>query len=230
MFEFVQQLHLQLFQLQSLQFLLTGVLLGFAASISPGPTLALVISETLTKGYGEGIKVAVAPLITDAPIIILTLYFLQKLAQYNFFLGTISLVGALFLLYFGYSNINMAPKNVEQNIDFENANKGSKSSGSLFKGIVTNALNPHPYIFWLTIGSPLLLKAYSVSLMSAIAFILGFYLLLVGSKIFLAYVVSKSKAFIKGRTYILLIKGTGVILILLSFVLAKDGLQLFGAF
>ena len=48
-----------------------GLVYGLSAGFSPGPLMALVISQTLKHGIREGAKVAVAPLITDLPIILL---------------------------------------------------------------------------------------------------------------------------------------------------------------
>jgi threonine/homoserine/homoserine lactone efflux protein len=46
---------------------LSGAALGLSAGVTPGPLLALVIAQTLTHGPREGGKVALAPLLTDAP-------------------------------------------------------------------------------------------------------------------------------------------------------------------
>lgn len=61
--------------------LITGLVLGLSAGVSPGPLTVLVISQTLTHGPREGYKVAFAPLITDAPIIALTIVVLTQLAN-----------------------------------------------------------------------------------------------------------------------------------------------------
>jgi len=55
-----------------LNFLTIGTLLGLSAGLAPGPLLTLVISETLQHDIKSGVKVALAPFITDLPIIILT--------------------------------------------------------------------------------------------------------------------------------------------------------------
>ena len=54
-----------------------GIGLGLAAGISPGPLLTLVISTTLERGFRAGTRIAIAPLITDAPIIVVTLLILS---------------------------------------------------------------------------------------------------------------------------------------------------------
>ena len=50
-----------------------GLVYGLSAGFSPGPLMALVISQTLKHGIREGAKVAMAPLITDLPIILVSL-------------------------------------------------------------------------------------------------------------------------------------------------------------
>ena len=52
--------------------LLAGLSLGLGAGLAPGPLLALVVTSTLERGFGAGVRVAIAPLLTDAPIIGLT--------------------------------------------------------------------------------------------------------------------------------------------------------------
>ncbi len=58
--------------------LLSGIGLGLSAGISPGPILTLAISYTLQHGLKEGIKIAIVPLITDLPIIAITLGLLSR--------------------------------------------------------------------------------------------------------------------------------------------------------
>lgn len=58
-----------------IELLIAGMTLGLYAGFSPGPLLILVISQTLKHGYKEGVKVAFAPIITDVPIILITVLF-----------------------------------------------------------------------------------------------------------------------------------------------------------
>ena len=86
--------------------------------------------------------------------------------------------------------------------------------------MVTNWLNPNPWLFWLPVGGPLLVGATrEVGLGAAVAFVLGFYTLLVGSKLALADVVSRSRRFLQGRTYLWMMRGSGVLLIGLGVAL-----------
>jgi len=60
--------------------LASGVLLGWSAGLSPGPLLALLLAQTLRHGPREGCKIALTPLVTDAPIIVVALVVAAKLA------------------------------------------------------------------------------------------------------------------------------------------------------
>ena len=200
-----------------IKFLAIGTLLGLSAGFAPGPLLTLVITETLQHDIKSGVKVAIAPIITDLPIIILTLFILAELSNFHSLLGIISLTGGFFILFMGYES--MRTKGVELNLQ-------ETKPKSLTKGILANALNPHPYLFWFSVGAPTMTKALSLNLFAPLAFICSFYILLVGSKIVLAIIVGKSKSFLGGNVYIYTMRILGVILCVLAFVLFRDGLKL----
>jgi len=200
-------------------FLFSGVVFGLSAGLSPGPVLTLVISETLKHDIKEGIKVSFAPLLTDLPIVLITILVLSRLSNMMPVLGVVSLLGCAFLTYLGYESIVFTGVD----IDVEQA-----KPQSVRKGVIANFLNPSPYMFWFTIGAPLVLKALKISLFSASLFILGFYVFLVGSKVLVAIVVGKSRFFLKSRNYVYTIRFLGVILLVFAVLFLKDSFELFG--
>ncbi|MGD8491992.1 MAG: LysE family translocator [Desulfobacterales bacterium] len=202
-----------------LEFLSAGILLGLAAGFAPGPLLVLVISETLRHGIGAGLKVSIAPLITDVPIILVSLFLLNRLAQYKSILGCISIFGALFILYLAFESLRT--RGVELNLS-------AVKTGSFKKGVITNALNPHPYIFYMTVGTPIIYRSLQQNILATLSFVGSFLLLLVGSKVVLALVVGRSRTFLKERLYIWVMRILGVLLIIFSIVLLRDGFELLG--
>jgi threonine/homoserine/homoserine lactone efflux protein len=201
------------------EFLGAGTLLGLAAGFSPGPLQVLVISETLRHNIKAGIKVSIAPLITDVPIILISLLILSRLAGFQPVLGCISIFGGVFILYLSYESLKT--KGVELNLS-------SASSNSFRKGVITNALNPHPYIFYTTVGAPIIFKSINQSILSTVLFVGSFLLLLVGSKILLALVVERSRSFLQGAFYIWAMRTLGALLFFFSLILFRDGLRLIG--
>jgi threonine/homoserine/homoserine lactone efflux protein len=200
-------------------FLTIGTVLGLSAGIAPGPLLTLLISETLQHDTKSGIKVAIAPIITDLPIIILTLFVLSKLSNFHTILGIISLAGGFVILTMGYESI--CTRGIEISIREGEAR-------SMTKGVLVNALNPHPYLFWFSVGAPIMTKAMSLNISALFAFIGSFYAFLVGSKILLALIVGKSKSFLSGKIYLYTLRFLGLVLGVLAFALFYDGLKLLG--
>ena len=122
--------------------LMVGALLGLSAGFAPGPLLTLVVSQTLRHNTREGIRVALAPLITDLPIILASCLFLSRLARFSPVLGWISCIGGIYVLYLAYGNLGAAAVQIEIT---------RVEPGSLRKGALVNLLNPHPYLFWITV-------------------------------------------------------------------------------
>lgn len=202
-----------------ISFLTIGTILGLSAGFAPGPLLTLVVSETLQHDIKSGVKVALAPVITDLPIIILTLLILAKLSNFHNILGIVSLTGGFVILFMGYKSLR------SQGVGL---NLQETRPKSLAKGILVNALSPHPYLFWLSVGAPTMTKAMNLSIIAVLAFICSFYTFLVGSKILLAILVGKSKSFLAGTVYIYTMRILGLVLCVLAFVLFRDGLKLLG--
>ena len=197
-------------------FISAGVLLGLSSGLSPGPLLTLVLTQTIRHNRAEGIKVALSPLITDLPIILITVLILGRLARFDIFLAIISFVGAIFLAYLGVESL----RSKELNLDV----KDSKS-GSLKKGIIANFLNPSPYLFWTTVGTPLLLKAYKTDLLASILFMLLFYVCLTGSKVVVAFLADRTKQFINQKVYLILMRILGIALLIFSLIFLYDGVK-----
>jgi threonine/homoserine/homoserine lactone efflux protein len=202
-----------------LTILLSGVIFGLSAGISPGPLLILVITETLNYGMKEGIKVACAPLITDLPIVLTSTLIFSRLSYFAPIMGLISLCGAFVIGYLGYESIAAKGMTITA---------GVAKPQSLRKGMITNFLNPHPYLFWLTIGGPTVMKAWNINIHSALLFIIGFYMLIVGSKIMVAAMVNKSRFFTESTIYIYTVKILGILLLLFSAKFLLDGLDYLG--
>ncbi|MGD9382825.1 MAG: LysE family translocator, partial [Desulfobacterales bacterium] len=196
-----------------LNFLGIGFILGLSAGFAPGPLLTLVISETLQHDIRAGVKVALAPMITDLPIIMLTLFILVNLSGFHKVLGIISCMGGLFILYLGWQSI--VTKGVELNLQVTRPK-------SLAKGIIVNTLNPHPYLFWFGVGGPTITKAMNLGMVAPLVFIGSFYVLLVGSKILIAVLVGKSRSFLVGKGYIYTMRLLGVALCVLAMILFRD--------
>ena len=116
-----------------LSFLLSGIVFGLSGGFTPGPLTMLVISQSLRYGVGEGCKIALAPILTDLPIVLITIFIVSQLSDVQVVLGIISILGGMFLVYLGYEGFTF--KGAET--DFESINPDSFK-----KGMIANFLNP----------------------------------------------------------------------------------------
>ncbi len=201
-----------------IDYLLSGTVLGLSAGLAPGPLLTLVLVETLQHDWRAGIKVACAPLLTDLPIILVTLFVLAQLPRVNIVLGMISLAGALLLLFMACKSLRSSRISLDQQ---------NRQARSLSKGVFVNFLSPHPYLFWLTVGGPLVMKASGQSSFSVLAFIGTFYFFLIGAKISLALLAGRSKILLAGRLYLFVMRFLGLLLGGLALILFRDALRFF---
>jgi threonine/homoserine/homoserine lactone efflux protein len=195
---------------------IAGILLGIYAGLSPGPMLFLVVSQTIKHGFKEGLKIAFSPLISDIPIIIISLILITFLEGYNSIIGIIFIVGGIYLVYLAYGSFKFEPEDVDVEIN---------KPKSFRKGVTLNLLNPSPYIFWITVGSPIIIPAYMINSIAPLKFIISFYIFLVCIKICIAYITGISREFITGNIYLHLMKILGIFLSIFAIIYLYHGFQ-----
>jgi threonine/homoserine/homoserine lactone efflux protein len=152
-----------------------GVALGLAAGLAPGPMLALVLSASLQGGFAAGARVAFAPLLSDLPVVPLCVLVLDGLPTRA--VAAIAVGGGGFIAVLGIRALR-APV-----LTAAAPPVGARDVG---RAVIVNLANPHAWIFWIGVGGPVLLRAADVSAWAAVAFVAGFYGLLVGTKLVLA--------------------------------------------
>ena len=193
--------------------LLLGVSLGWAAGISPGPLFALVVTTAIQKGTAAAARIAVAPLITDAPVVALTVAVLSTVPDRV--VRGLGVAGGVYLVWLGIQEIRAS------SVPAMSASEAGPAT-DLWRGALTNVLNPQMWTFWIAVGAPIVATAESSA--SAAAFLVGFYTLLVGSKVVLAVAIgaSRERLLDERRVRMLGLLG-GVGLIAIGLVLAFRG-------
>ncbi len=125
-------------------FLAAGAALGASAGFSPGPLLTLVLAQTLAHGPREGVKVAMAPCSRTPPCSWPPFWPCPSFRTGPPPGPSVPGRAAVVTLY-GLECLRARPLSLP---DIR------VSPGSLRKGVVANFLNPHPYVFWATVGAP----------------------------------------------------------------------------
>jgi threonine/homoserine/homoserine lactone efflux protein len=145
-----------------------GIGYGFAAAVQPGPFQTYLISEALLKGWQRSLPSAIAPLISDGPIITLCLLVLSQvptgLQRFPY------IAGGLFVLYLAYG-----ASKTWKNFDPQLPASETGTRQSLLNAALTNLLTPGPYIFWTLVTGPILIRGWRENPFFGVSFILGFY-------------------------------------------------------
>ena len=153
-------------------YILQGIGYGFAAAAQPGPFQTYLISQTLLNGWKRTLPAAFAPLLSDGPIIVLSLLLLSQVPPR--FQRVFYVAGGLFILYLAYGNYKSWK-------DFEpdHPSLETKTQQSVLKAALINALNPNPYIFWSLVTGPILMKGWREVPLYGVGFLTGFYLTMI---------------------------------------------------
>ena len=149
-------------------YVLQGAGYALSATFTPGPFKAFLLGQALKHGFRRAAALALCPLISDAPIIVLVLAVLSQVPPR--LIDALHLVGGVFLLYtaFRFFQIFWAGKATQ-------AAEGPPGRGMLWQGVLVNFTGPGPWIFWSTLIGPILLRAWAESPALGIAFVVAFY-------------------------------------------------------
>ena len=153
-------------------YLLQGIGFGFAAASQPGPFQTYLISQSISRGWRRTLPSALAPLLSDGPIIALCLLVLSQVPVWmeQVLYG----VSGVFILYLAWGALRAwrAPP-VPEVLEVD-------AGLPMGKAVVMNVLSPGPYIFWTLVTGPILVAGWRESPTYGLSFIGGFYLMLVG--------------------------------------------------
>ena len=196
-------------------YLFLGLSLGLSAGLAPGPLLALVIQRSVQGGLASGLRVAVAPLLSDLPIVVLSFLLVGRLpeAGLDIMLG----IGGLFVLWLGVDAMRHAGDGIDTTVT-------KTARQDYLHGALINFLNPHPYLFWIAVGAPTVVRAWRTDPWMAVVFIVSFYVLLIGSKVVLAFLFSRARA-LPQRQYTWMIRFSSLLLLIAGIFMLYTALR-----
>lgn len=162
-------------------YLLLALGLGLGAGLAPGPLLALVVTTALAQGFRAALRVALSPLVTDSIMIVLAVVVVHELPARAG--GVLGVVGGCYVVWLGIESLRGGT------IELDSAD----ASGLLRRGVLVNLLSPHPWLFWLTVGGPIIVAAWGESALSAVVFVVAFFVAMIGTKAVIGAVVATSR-------------------------------------
>jgi threonine/homoserine/homoserine lactone efflux protein len=155
-----------------LAYVIQGIGYGFSAAVQPGPFQTYVISQTLNKGWKHTLPAALAPLVSDGPIIALALLVLSQVPDWlQQFLYVAS---GLFILYLARGAFV-----AWRNFDAAELVTPESDQQSLLRAALMNVISPGPYIYWSLVTGPILLTGWREAPANGMGFVAGFYVAMI---------------------------------------------------
>tara|TARA_B100000131_G_scaffold321945_1_gene374318 strand:+ start:6099 stop:6737 length:639 start_codon:yes stop_codon:yes gene_type:complete len=199
-----------------------GAALGVVEGIKPGPLLTMVIRETLSGGFRAGIWTASAPIFTDGPLIIFSLFAASFLAENETLLFLVTVAGAVFLARMGFECFYLEIPDIND--------KSPLPTGSFVRGVATNLLNPNVYFFWFLIGGPLMASAVEEELLAPIAYAVTFLITIIMTKSSIAFAIHLASGEISPVAYRRLLALCGLVMLGFSASFAWDAYNMNSTF
>ena len=150
---------------EMIEMLAKAFLIGLTGALAPGPTLVATVNSSLKYGWTAGPKIAAGHALVETVIflsIVEGLYVTMQ--QYS---RTIALVGGLALIAFGILTVKGAGSATME------AGEGKAVANPYLAGMITSGANPYFWIWWLFVGSALVLSGLQIGLIMAAIFMIG---------------------------------------------------------
>ena len=195
--------------------LLIGLSLGAMAGVSPGPLLVLVVVQTLHRGWRGGMATAVAPVLSDAVVIVLVVLALDRLPHWT--LSVIGLLGGVYLAVSAGLQWRRSP--TVDHVVSDVAPPRTDGWRSLLQGALVNLLSPHPWITWAAVLGPLFVREWNSGPVGALSLVAAFYLALIGAKAVVALLLARFRHRFTPRAYAITMRSATVVLGILGIVL-----------
>jgi len=147
------------------QMVLLGFVIGLTGALAPGPTLVATINASIAGDWTTGLKVSLGHAIVELFLVILILLGLATVALP--YTTVIAGIGGIALVVFGILTIKGSRKATMRTSEVQTI------ANPYVAGLVTSAANPYFWIWWLSIGSAMVIAGLEGGLALAGAFMVG---------------------------------------------------------
>ena len=189
-----------------LQTFFLGLVIGLTGALAPGPTLVATINASIAGDWKIGPKVTLGHMIAESVLFFLIVIGLATLALP--YTSAIALIGGIALIAFGALTIAGS----------RGASLGGPVTGTAanpyIAGLVTSAANPYFWIWWLTIGSAMVIAGLAGGIVLAGVFMIGHWCADLGWFTLVSTGVSRGRTILSDMSYRRIMGVCGVFLIL----------------
>jgi threonine/homoserine/homoserine lactone efflux protein len=187
------------------QMVLLGFVIGLTGALAPGPTLVATINASIAGDWTTGLKVSLGHAIVELFLVILILLGLATVALP--YTTVIAGIGGIALVVFGILTIKGSRKATMRTSEVQTI------ANPYMAGLVTSAANPYFWIWWLSIGSAMVIAGLEGGLALAGAFMVGHWTADIAWYTFVSTGVSKGKTLFSDTVYQKIMGLCGIFLI-----------------
>jgi len=188
------------------QMFILGFVIGLTGALAPGPTLVATINASIGGNWTTGLKVSLGHVIVELFLVILILLGLAAFALP--YTSAIAGIGGVALLVFGGLTIAGSRKASMSNSLVQPV------TNPYMAGLVTSAVNPYFWIWWLSIGSTMIIAGLQGGLVLVGIFMVGHWTADTGWYTLVSTGVSKGSTIFSDSAYRKIIALCGILLIL----------------
>jgi len=183
-----------------------GFLIGLTGALAPGPTLVATINASLGGDWKAGLKVSLGHIVIETAIFFLIILGLAAVAQP--YAPVIAVIGGIALIVFGTLTI------ARSRMASFSAGPVQAAADPYMAGLLTSAANPYFWIWWLSVGSALLIQSLAGGLLLAVVFMIGHWCADISWYVFVSTGVAKGRTVLPDNTYHLIMAVCGAFLVL----------------
>jgi threonine/homoserine/homoserine lactone efflux protein len=203
-----------------LKYILVGMGYALSAGLQPGPLQAFFLAKVAEDGWKRTLPAAAAPLISDGPIALVAILFLNILP--DSFRLYLQLAGGFLLLIFAWNafqNWRLDKKPDEES--------SSAAPRSLLQAALVNLLNPNPYLGWSLVMGPAVLSAWADGPGFALSLLLAFYITMISTSMVIIYLMGQALLLGDGARRTLSLISTVLLVGLGLYFIFQSGISLF---
>jgi len=190
--------------------LAVGFVIGLTGALAPGPTLVATIQASLRGDWKTGLKISLGHIVVETAIFLLIVLGLAAIAQP--YTALIAVIGGIALIVFGILTLR-GSRDASLSVVSQEAS-GKAASNPYMTGLLTSAANPYFWIWWLSVGSTMVIAGLEGGLILAGAFMIGHWAADTGWYTLVSTGVSQGRTILSDRTYQVVMAACGVFLIL----------------
>ncbi|MBN1245473.1 LysE family transporter [Candidatus Bathyarchaeota archaeon] len=162
------------------------MLISLSGVLLPGPLFAVTM-EKAAKRKTAGLLIAVGHGVVEFPLMFFIYFWLSQFVIPDFVPIAVGVVGGLLMMYMGVNTFRNRRKNVKE--------YGVPRQESLLAGIWTTAVNPGFILWWITIGTALIMNAQIFGLLGFSVFTVVHWLCDFIWYTVVAFIIFKSRQF-----------------------------------